>query len=86
MVAAQWLTFRQTHQHAKRHELDELLLEVKKSCRVYPALTSDSKLNELRLELATLNAMRQKAKAPATRFSDEAFDKSLERVLSLLYC
>lgn len=43
---------------------------------MYKALTLDPK---------EANAMRQKAKNSATRFSDEAFDKSLELVLPLLY-
>jgi alpha-1,2-mannosyltransferase len=39
----------------------------------------------LTLDATEAHSMRQKAKASATRFSDEAFDKSLERVLPLLY-
>lgn len=44
---------------------------------MHKALTLDAKEAE---------AMRQNAKESATRFSDEAFDKSLERVLPHLYC
>lgn len=44
---------------------------------MYQALTQDT---------GTAEAMREKARASATRFSDDAFDKSLDRVLPLLYC
>lgn len=39
----------------------------------------------LTLDREAATTMRQKASASSTRFSDEAFDKSLERVLPLLY-
>lgn len=39
----------------------------------------------LTLEATTAATMRQSARASSTRFSDEAFDQSLEKVLPLLY-
>ena len=47
---------------------------------------ADAMHKALTLDAKEADAMRQKAKASATRFSDEAFDKNLERVLPLLYC
>ena len=44
---------------------------------MYEALTLDEK---------EARGMRQNSRRSATRFSDEAFDKTLERVLPLLYC
>jgi alpha-1,2-mannosyltransferase len=40
----------------------------------------------LTLDEKEARVMRQKSRRSATRFSDEAFDKTLERVLPLLYC
>ena len=39
----------------------------------------------LTLDTKEADAMRQRAKISAERFSDEAFDKSLEKVFPLLY-
>jgi alpha-1,2-mannosyltransferase len=40
----------------------------------------------LTLDEKEARVMRQKSRRSATRFSDEAFDITLERVLPLLYC
>jgi len=41
--------------------------------------------NALTMDIKSSQDMRRRAQASATRFSDDAFDKSLEQVLPLLY-
>ena len=67
----------------------DIIVEVGKGGTGFLATTVDeyaeAMYEALTLDETDAQRMRQKAKASATRFSDEAFDKSLERVLPVLY-
>jgi len=86
MMAAGLLTIA----HDSGGPKSDIVLEVGRGGTGFLATTAqeygDAMYKALTLDAKEANAMRQKAKASATRFSDEAFDKSLERVLPLLYC
>ncbi len=86
MMAAGLLTIA----HNSGGPKSDIILEVGPGGTGFLATTAqeyaDAMYKALTLNAKEANAMRQKAKASATRFSDEAFDKSLKRVLPLLYC
>eukprot|EP00533_Pseudo-nitzschia_delicatissima_P002096 CAMPEP_0116105672 /NCGR_PEP_ID=MMETSP0327-20121206/15172_1 /TAXON_ID=44447 /ORGANISM="Pseudo-nitzschia delicatissima, Strain B596" /LENGTH=508 /DNA_ID=CAMNT_0003598123 /DNA_START=120 /DNA_END=1642 /DNA_ORIENTATION=- len=79
MMAAGLLTIA----HDSGGPKSDIIVEVGQGGTGFLATTTqeyaDAMHNALTLDTKEANAMRQKAKASATRFSDEAFDKSLER-------